>query len=207
MNTELERRKLLRSYQRSIHVWHTGYDEAASAFCKRGRLYGILTAALSAVVATAAFTSLSTESVPAVWKVIAGVLSSIAAVVAGMAATLKYPEMAVDYRAAANKYGKVRHQIELLMLRPRVTDEDLRGVVAAWEQVQEAAPILSDRQYHNAEARVDARTNTTRALKRVEASAAKAMKAEAAAKAEADHAEAAAEKAMKAEAAAKVSAA
>jgi hypothetical protein len=35
-------------------------------------MYGIVTAALSAVVATAAFTSLSAEAVPNIWKVIAG---------------------------------------------------------------------------------------------------------------------------------------
>jgi hypothetical protein len=195
MNTEAERRELLRSYQRSIHVWHTGYDDAASSFSRKGRLFGIVTAMLSAVVATAAFTSLSADGVPTVWKVIAGILSSTAAVAAGMAATLKYPEMAVTYRATANKYGKVRHQAELLDVRASLTDDDLQGLVTAWEQVQDDAPILSDRQYHHAEARVDGKSTSSRFRKRAEVAATMAVEAEAAARSAAEHAEVAAAKA------------
>ena len=147
-------RQLLVEYQRSLHIWHTGYDQAASYNCRKGRFMGVGAAIGSAVVATSAFASLSTDSVSATWKLVAGFVGATAAVLATLNTSLQYQEHAVELRKAANLYATVRHQAEILELKGGVTAEQVEEVEKAWKDVREAVPMLTQRQYDRAERRV-----------------------------------------------------
>ena len=147
-------RRLLVEYQRSLHIWHTGYDQAASYNCRKGRFMGVGAAIGSAVVATSAFASLSTDSVSATWKIVAGFVGATAAVLATLNTSLQYQEHAVELRKAANLYATVRHQAEILELKGGVTAEQVEEVEKAWKDVREAVPMLTQRQYDRAERRV-----------------------------------------------------
>lgn len=152
--TDEARRQLVRQRVHSLHIWHTAYDEEASSYCVKGRVYGTLTAVFSAIVATTFFTTLMSDDMPEWIQFSAAAIGGLAAVLATVGVSLNYPELAAEYRKRANEIGTVRARAERLLTQS-VTKEALEELDAAIAAARDAPQIISDRQYHRAEERVN----------------------------------------------------
>lgn len=89
---------------------------AAEVYSRRHRTVGIPSVVFSTVVATSVFSTLS-ESVDIRIRLLTGVVALLAAILAALQAFLGYGDRAEKHRHAGARYGKVRRDIDIFLLR------------------------------------------------------------------------------------------
>jgi hypothetical protein len=100
----------------------SAYNQATTRTAAAGQRLGAPAAALSALVATGVFATLSHQ--PALgWRIGTGIAAVAAAVLAALQTFLRLPDRAEQYRAAARAYGALRRRIEQARLLPPVTPQ------------------------------------------------------------------------------------
>ena len=102
--------KLLEQWHNAVRILHHAHTRAAVVFDRRSRLLGVPVIILSTAVGTSLFASTGEAHG---LKITAGLLSLGAAVLSSLQTALKYPEIAARHKAAAQKYGKLRREIEV----------------------------------------------------------------------------------------------
>ncbi len=103
-------------YQRCTTV-AVGHYKTAELFSRRNRLLAGWSAGLSALVGTAVFTTIQAQ--PDLWlKVLTGLMSVVAAVLAALGAGSQYQDRAERHRVAGAKYNAVGRCIEQLLASP-----------------------------------------------------------------------------------------
>jgi hypothetical protein len=129
-----------------LDQWHTGvrilhhaHARAAVSFERRGRFLGVPVIILTTAVGTSIFAG--AESSPTL-KIIAGLLSLGAAVLSALQTTLKYSEVASQHKAAAQKYGKLRREIEVHEVS--LQTETQASLTALLEKLQDEWDTLDD---------------------------------------------------------------
>jgi hypothetical protein len=102
---------ILKQWHHSLLTLNRGHFIAA-AMCERRNLrLGVPTALLAAVAGTSIFASLTIS--PAVWaKILVGLLSLTAAVLAILQTFLRYDERAQQHKEAGQRFGILRREIE-----------------------------------------------------------------------------------------------
>ena len=135
-----------------ITLWHRrnqrvqlAHYESARKFHRMHLALGLPAIAVSTVVGTAVFASISEAPHPLV-QLLAGLLSVTAAVLSGLQTFLKYPELAEKHRLAAAKFANLTHRIELLATMEHANDADmlaeLKAIEASWITLREESPTL-----------------------------------------------------------------
>lgn len=138
-----------------ITLWHRrnqrvqlAHDESARRFQRMHLALGLPAIAVSTVVGTAVFASISEAPHPLV-QLLAGLLSVTAAVLSGLQTFLKYPELAEKHRLAAAKFANLTHRIELLATMEGAHDAEmlaeLKAIEASWITLREESPTLPSR--------------------------------------------------------------
>jgi hypothetical protein len=89
------------------------YD-MADLLSARDRRAGWLVTALTALVGTAVFASLSSTAVSPALRILVGLVSVAAAVSAALRNFLRYAERAEKHRSAGARYGAVRRRLEAI---------------------------------------------------------------------------------------------
>lgn len=134
-------------HRRNQHVQHAHY-ECARRFHRWHLWLGLPAIAVSTVVGTAVFASISQQPNPLV-QLAAGLLSVTAAVLSGLQTFLKYPELAEKHRLAAAKFANLTHRIELLASRQAESEADifaeLKSIEEVWNKLREESPTLPSR--------------------------------------------------------------
>lgn len=134
-------------HRRNQRVQHAHY-ESARKFQRLHLLLGLPAIAVSTVVGTAVFASISEAPHPFV-QLLAGLLSVTAAVLSGLQTFLKYPELAEKHRLAAAKFANLTHRIELLATMNDAADgeivAELKAIEASWITLREESPTLPAR--------------------------------------------------------------
>jgi fatty acid desaturase len=103
--------ELLSTWRQAIRVCHKAHVRSAAILQRRNRAFGIPVVILSTIAGTAAFATL--ESAPALWiKILVGLLSVLAAVLASLQTFLGYSELAERHKAASQRCGALRREIE-----------------------------------------------------------------------------------------------
>ncbi len=142
--------ELLSTWRQAIRVCHKAHVRSAAILQRRNRAFGIPVVILSTVAGTTAFATL--ESAPALWiKIFVGLLSVLAAVLAGLQTFLGYSELAERHKAASQKYGALRREIEEMI----ATHEEgadfprdfIKSVRTRWDGIDEESPSLSQELY------------------------------------------------------------
>jgi hypothetical protein len=109
---------------------------------------GIAAIGLSAAVGTAVFASLAVNDRPWV-RIMVGMLSVAAAVLASLQTFLKSSNAAEKHRVAGAKLAHLKHEIELLSAFPPATELELRAqlseIESSWARVRDENPSIPPR--------------------------------------------------------------
>lgn len=146
---------LLRQWNNGIKIAQIAHSRAAAYYKVRGRMLGVPVTILTLVIGTSLFVSLTSAKNERLLLVV-GVISMLAAVLSGLQTFLNYDVLAIDHRAAANKYGQLRRRVDEITTFTQ-DSEDLRKTVAAiraaWEQIEEESPDVPQR-FHDLALRI-----------------------------------------------------
>jgi hypothetical protein len=138
--------------QLAIHKDNAHYDMALK-LRKRHTWLGVPVIVTTAVVSTAIFATLEAE--PAIgWKVVTGLISVAAAVLAGLQTFFNFAEQAQRHQASAIGYSRLRRHLEQFELRLGATDpsrskhlEELAGLSDELDHLEGASLPISTKVY------------------------------------------------------------
>jgi hypothetical protein len=149
--------------QRTLDQWHTGlrifhraHSRAATYYERKNILLGLPAVILTAIAGTTVFASLASSPEP--WlKILIGIMSLAAAVLAALQTFLKYSERAERHKAAAQSYGMLRREYEEMLVEaaksgsPPPPDGFLKSFRERWDAVDKQSPNLPQGIYDQAE--------------------------------------------------------
>jgi hypothetical protein len=148
---QLQKMKTLRDWHFAVRVAHKAHIKAAARADRLNKALGIPATVLSAVVGTAVFVSLEKEVGGPTGKILIGLLSVAAAVLASLQTHLHYSENAELHRKAAGRYGVIRRELEALLATYTDTNPcdcaELEPISLKWAELEASAPSLSQRLY------------------------------------------------------------
>jgi len=137
---------------RAIHKGH--YKDAARLSAKQHRL-GIIVVVFTAIVGTSVFASLAADN-PSTWmKVLTGIVSMLAVVLAALQTYLNYPAKQVTHVLAATKLSSLKKRIEEQLTVGGSEDElkvFLREIRTEWDAITHGAPLMSEDTFNNSAA-------------------------------------------------------
>ncbi len=142
--------ELLAKWRTAIRVSHKAHVRTAAFMQRRNRALGIPVVVLSTIAGTTAFATL--ESSPELWvKILVGLLSVAAAVLASLQTFLGYSELAERHKSSSQRYGALRREIEeALALHQEGTElpqDFIKTVRTRWDRIDEESPSLSQSLY------------------------------------------------------------
>lgn len=144
--------ELLRTWLTGLRIRHSAHYQSAVR-CERGaRMMGIPAAILSTAVGTSIFAGMLDD---VTWKIMSGLLSFTAAVLASIQTVLKLPELAAQHKGAAQKYGRLRRRVEVLLAAEhpdeKVTAKALGDIQDEWDTIDEQSPNIPQKVYDKAD--------------------------------------------------------
>lgn len=122
--------QLVTDWFRRVRESQRVHYECGTHFSRRNYHLGIPAIVLSTSVGTAVFASLETAAAGHM-RILVGLVSIAAAVLASLQTFLGYAERADRHRTAGAEYGGVRRSLELLKTMPPQTEEDLGSALDA----------------------------------------------------------------------------
>lgn len=141
----MDHAKLLDQWHKGLRIAHKAHQQAAVKFERSGRWLGAATVIASTIVGTSLFADAS-SSLDTLWKVGAGVLSLVAAILSAIQGTLKFSETAALHRSAAQRYGPLRREVEELIAATGVggTPDPARisDLRKRWDEIEADAPSV-----------------------------------------------------------------
>ena len=141
---------LLATWRQAIRVCHKAHIKSAAVLQRKNRAFGIPVVILSTIAGTTVFATL--EASPELWvKILVGLFSVAAAVLASLQTFLGYGELAERHKLASKKYGSLRREMEEV-IAAHEKNEDLpkdylKSVRTRWDGIDEESPNLSQELY------------------------------------------------------------
>lgn len=138
---------------------HIAQSRAAATSELRGRLLGVGVVVLSTIVGTAIFSTLESSPSDPV-RIVAGLASVGAGVLAALQTFLGLEQRAAKHREAAAEYGKLRRELEAGVAFPdgsTTLTKLLLDVRRRWDALDATAPVVSRRLYRDAAREVSGR--------------------------------------------------
>lgn len=133
-------------YQRCATV-AVGHYKTAERSSRRHAWVAGFSAALSAIVGTSVFSTLQLQ--PELWvKIVIGLLSIAAAVLAALSGMLNLQDKAEKHRAAASKYNAVGRELEELLIQDQIGTELLKSVRLRLDSLSQESPHIP-KEIHN----------------------------------------------------------
>ena len=112
-----------KEYWRNAGYLRLGHYMAAESASRKHKLIGIPSVALSAVVATSVFATM-TDEVNLVFRVLTGVIALLAAVLASLQTFLNFSDLAERHRMAAARYFSARRRLDIFILSYAARETD-----------------------------------------------------------------------------------
>ncbi len=141
---------LLEQWQRGLRIVHKAHQQAAVQFEQRARWLSVATVIASTAVGTSLFAD-ANANLTAGWKIGAGLLSLLAAILSAVQGTLKYSELVVQHRAAAQRYGPLRREVDELLadaaLGGAITHDIVTDLRKRWDTVDADSPNIPQKLY------------------------------------------------------------
>lgn len=118
---------------------------AAAFFTRMSQATGLPGVILSAITATAVFSSLQESA--ALWiQISAGTTAILAAVASAATAFLRFPEKAEQHRQIGSRYASLKREVELLLTFPcKDMETSLVELSQRWDALTNEAPVIPDR--------------------------------------------------------------
>ena len=113
---------------------------------RRNKQLGIPVVILTTTVGTSVFASLTITSPNAWAQILVGLTSICAAVLASLQTFLNFSDKSDQHRLAANRYSKIKHDIEISILELDNAPDDeiaafVKQVQVKWDATNENSPI------------------------------------------------------------------
>jgi len=133
-----------------LRIAHKAHQQAAVKYERSGRWLGAATVIATTMVGTSLFADAGSD-LSTGWKVGAGILSLVAAILSAVQGTLKFSELAALHRSAAQHYGPLRREVEEMLAeggaganlsQARITDLRKR-----WDEVDADSPSVPQKLY------------------------------------------------------------
>lgn len=142
--------KLLQQWHMGLRIAHKSHQRAAVKFERSGRWLGASTVIASTVVGTSLFADAGAD-LSIGWKIGAGVLSLIAAVLSAVQGTLKFSELASQHRSAAQHYGPLRREVEEMLAEAgaggTLSATKISDLRKRWDEVDADSPNVPQKLY------------------------------------------------------------
>lgn len=149
--------ELIEQWKFRVHRVQLAHYESARRFERMHLWLGLPAIALSTIVGTAVFASLSKTADFSI-QIAVGLLSVAAAVLTGLQTFLKYSELSEKHRLAGARFASLKHRIELLEILPPSTEDELRqtlvSIEESWAKFREESPTLPTRVWREIESKV-----------------------------------------------------
>ncbi len=155
-----EDNKTIKQWEKGLRIRHVAHSIAFSHYAMLNRVIGLISTLLSALVATAIFTSIS-ETGNKYWIVIAGLISIITTLTSAATSFLKYGELAAMHNQALASFGKLRRDLELKILEG-LSDKDidkLQEINKKWSELEKSTPAIPNKIYDIAHKKVNKATS------------------------------------------------
>jgi hypothetical protein len=110
----IDEEELLLKWIRRARESQASHYDMADRLNRRGRWLGVSVIGITSLIGTSAFLSLVTTAVSSALRLIVGMTSVVAAVLAALQTFLRYAERAEQHRAAGARYGAVRRKLEAI---------------------------------------------------------------------------------------------
>jgi hypothetical protein len=126
---------------------------AAERNSRKNQWLGIPVTALTALVATSIFGTLSQKETILWLSILTGGFSVAAVILSSLQTFLRYSEIAQEHRSAAVAYESMRRNFDLFLLKYRSSDNreaalaDLQKLSGNLDSISEKAPTVSDAVY------------------------------------------------------------
>jgi predicted nucleic acid-binding Zn ribbon protein len=145
---KMKPKKLLSEWVKGMRIFHRCHARLASFNTGLGRGLGLTATVLSALVATAVFTSL-TQSENTIILIGAGLVSIIATIFSAANDFLKLPELALRHSRAVSLYGELRRKIEITLVKDdnEITEIELKKINEDWTKTDKEVPSIPNRTY------------------------------------------------------------
>jgi hypothetical protein len=145
-------------YIRNYAIVARGHYLASQRAGRFNSLLGVPVVALTAIVGTSIFSTLD-QSLETGWKILAGVLSVSAAVLAALQTFLRFSEHSDKHKMAGSRYAMIRRRFELFVLKysqggDSMRDEavkELERLLSRLEELAKDSPSIPDEHYRRAE--------------------------------------------------------
>lgn len=133
--------KLLEVWRRRARRAQTAHYSAANRADRRTLLIGLPIIILTTLSATTVFAG-GVSDRP--FALAAGLMSVIAAILAGIQTFLRFPERAEKHRIAGTRFGDIKRELELLIAVPSDNEQELKGklkdIKEQWRKLNEESP-------------------------------------------------------------------
>ena len=142
----MDQLKLLEQWHQGLRIDHKAHVRAATKFERDGRWLSIAALVASTVVGTSLFTDVNSP-LSSHWKIAAGILSLIAAVLSAIQGSLKLGEQATLHRTATQRYGTLRREVEELIADAtnnggQISREIMTDLRKRWDEIDADAPTV-----------------------------------------------------------------
>lgn len=133
-----------------LRIAHKAHQQAAVKFERNGRWLGAATVIASTIVGTSLFADAS-SSLDVGWKIGAGILSLVAAILSAIQGTLKFSELAALHRSAAQHYGPLRREVEEMLAAAgagaELSPAKISDLRKRWDEIDADAPSVPQELY------------------------------------------------------------
>lgn len=138
------REELVVAWLRRARESQMTHYEMATRLSTRNHWIGVPVIMISALVGTSAFASVLSELIPIWAKIIVGVASVLAAVLAALQTFFKYSERAEQHKVFAAKFGALRRELETIHASGRAAQEcdSLNALREKLDRLAEEAPAV-----------------------------------------------------------------
>lgn len=137
--------KLLEQWHQGLRIEHKAHIRAAAKLERNSLWLSIAALIASTIVGTSLFTDANSR-LSSGWKIGAGVLSLIAAVLSALQGSLKLGEKATLHRVATQRYGTLRREVEELIAEGStsgtVSHEIMTDLRKRWDQIDADSPTV-----------------------------------------------------------------
>ena len=110
----IDEEELLLKWIRRARESQASHYDMADRLNRRARWLGVSVIGITSLIGTSVFLSLVTTAVSSALRLIVGMTSVVAAVLAALQTFLRYAERAEQHRAAGARYGSVRRKLEAI---------------------------------------------------------------------------------------------
>lgn len=147
----MEKQRVIKQWTNGLRIRHIAHSISFTYYHRIDRIVGVFSTLISALVATAIFSSFA-ESGSRNIIAIAGGISILATLSSAAAAFLKYGELAQRHNNAVAQFGSLRRELETMIMDETILNdnEKFQEINSKWSELEKSAPAIPSGIYKKA---------------------------------------------------------